>query len=58
MGKMSKCCFKSLCGKLVFVVQGDDILLAGPRSLVDAAQKSLSMKAPRDIRTNDGSGTN
>ena len=37
MGKMSKCSFKSSCGKLVC----DDILLAGPRSLVDAARKSL-----------------
>ena len=28
MGKMSKCSFKSLCGKLVGVGHGDDILLA------------------------------
>ena len=41
MGKMSMCSFKSPCGKLVGVVHGDDILLAGPRSLVDAARKSL-----------------
>ena len=41
MGKMSKCSFKSLRGKLVGVVHGDDILLAGPRSLVAAARKSL-----------------
>ena len=41
MGKMSKCSFKCPCGKLVGVVHGDDILLAGPRSLVDAARKSL-----------------
>ena len=41
MGKMSKCSFKSSCGELVVVVHGDDILLAGPRSLVDAARNSL-----------------
>ena len=41
MGKMSRCSFKSPCGKLVGVVHGDDILLAGPRSLVDAVRKSL-----------------
>ena len=41
MGKISKCSFKSPCGKLVGVVHGDDILLAGPTSLVDAARKSL-----------------
>ena len=41
MGKMSKCSLKSPCGKLVGVVHGDDTLLAGPRSLVDAARKSL-----------------
>ena len=41
MGKMSKCSFKSPCGKLVGVVHSDDILLAGPRSLVDASRKSL-----------------
>ena len=41
MGKMSKCAFKSPCGKLVGVVHGDDILLARPRSLGDAARKSL-----------------
>ena len=40
MGKMWKCSFKSLCGKLVGVVYGDDILVVGPRSLVDAARKS------------------
>ena len=40
MGKMSRCSFKSPCGKLVGVVHGDDILLAGPRSLVDAIRKS------------------
>ena len=31
----------SPCGKLVRVVHGVDVLLAGPRSLVDAARKSL-----------------
>ena len=41
MGKMSMCSFKSPCGKLVGVVHGDDNLLAGPRSLVDAARKTL-----------------
>ena len=41
MGKMSKCSFKSPCGKLVGVVRGNGILLAGPRSLVDAVRKSL-----------------
>ena len=41
MGQMSKFSFRSPCGKLVGVVHGDDILLAGPRSLVDAARKSL-----------------
>ena len=40
MGKMSMCSFTSPCGKLVGVVHGDDILLAGPRSLVDAARMS------------------
>ena len=40
MGKMSKCPLKSPCEKLVGVVHGDDILLAGPRSHVDAARKS------------------
>ena len=38
---MSKCSFKSPCGKLVGVVHGDDILLSGPRSLVDAVRNSL-----------------
>ena len=38
---MSTCSFKSPCGKLVGVVHDDDILLAGPRSLVDAVRKSL-----------------
>ena len=41
MGKMSRRSFKSPCEKLVVVVHGDDILLAGPRSLVGAARKSL-----------------
>ena len=41
IGEMSKCSFKSLCGKLVGVVHGDDILLSGPRSLVDAVRNSL-----------------
>ena len=41
MGKMSKCSTKSPFRKLVGVVHGDDILLARPRSLVDAARKSL-----------------
>ena len=41
MGEMSKCSFKSPCGKLVEVVHGDDILLSGPRSLVDAVRNSL-----------------
>ena len=41
MGKMSKCSFTSPCGKLEGVVHGDDILLAGPRSLVDAVRMSL-----------------
>ena len=40
MGKMSKCSFKPPCGKLVRVLHGDDVLLAGPRSLVDAVRKS------------------
>ena len=40
-GEMSKCSFKSPCGKLVGVVHGDDILLSGPRSLVDAVRNSL-----------------
>ena len=44
MGKMSTCSFKSLCGKLIGVVHGDDILLSGPRSLVDAVRKSLCCK--------------
>ena len=41
VGKMSKGSFKSPREKLVGVVHGDDILLAGPRSLVGAARKSL-----------------
>ena len=41
IGGMSKCSFKSPCGKLVGVVHGDDILLLGPRSLVDAVRNSL-----------------
>ena len=41
IGEMSKCSFKSPCGKLVGVVHGDDILLSGPRSLVDAVRNSL-----------------
>ena len=41
MGEMSGCSFKSLCGKLVGVVPGDDILLGGPGSLVDALWKAL-----------------
>ena len=41
IGKMSKCSVKSPCGKLWGVVHVDDILLAGPRSLVDAVRKSL-----------------
>ena len=36
MVKMSKCSFKSPCGKLVGVVHGDQ----GPRSLLDAVRKS------------------
>ena len=31
--------FKSPCGNLVGVVHGDDILLSGPRSLVDAVRE-------------------
>ena len=41
IGEMLKCSFKSPCGKLVGVVHGDDILLSGPRSLVDAVRNSL-----------------
>ena len=41
MGKLSKCCLKSPCGKLVGVAHGDDILAAGPTSLADAVRKSL-----------------
>ena len=41
IGEMSKCSFKSLCEKLVEVVHSDDILLSGPRSLVDAVRNSL-----------------
>ena len=41
MGKMSKCSLRSPCENFVEVVQGDDVLLAGPRSLVDAVRKSL-----------------
>ena len=33
--------FKSSCGKLVEAVHGDDILLAGTRSFVDAVRKHL-----------------
>ena len=44
MGKMSKRSFNSPCRKLVGVVHGDDILLAGPRSLVDAVRKSLQKR--------------
>ena len=40
MGKLSKCSVKSPCGKLVGVVHGDDMMLAGPRSLFDAARES------------------
>ena len=39
-GKITKCFFKSPCGKLVGVVHSDDILLAGPRSHVGAVRKS------------------
>ena len=39
IGEMSKCSFKSPCGKLVGVVHADD-LLSGPRSLVDAVRNS------------------
>ena len=39
IGEMSKCFFKSPCRKLVGVVHGDDILLSGPKSLVDAVQR-------------------
>ena len=38
---MSKCSFKSPCAELVGVVHGDDILLATPRSPVDAIRNSL-----------------
>ena len=41
IGEMSNCSFKSPCGKLMGVVHGDDILLSGPRSLVDAVRNSL-----------------
>ena len=41
MGKTSKCTFTSPCGKLEGGVHGDDILLAGPRSLVDAVRESV-----------------
>ena len=41
MGKMSKCSSMSPRGKLVEVVHGDDMLLAGPRLFVDAVRKSL-----------------
>ena len=41
MGELSKCSFKSPCGKLVGVVHGDDILLSGPRSLVHTVRNSL-----------------
>ena len=38
--KMSKCIFNSPCGKLMEVAHGDDILLAGQRSLVCTIRKS------------------
>ena len=41
MVKMSKFSFTSPCGKLVGVVHGDYILLAGPRSLAAAVRRSL-----------------
>ena len=40
-GEMSKCSFKSPCGKLVGVVHGDEVQLSGPRSLVEAVRNSL-----------------
>ena len=44
MGTISRCAFRSPCGKLVRVVHGDDILLGGPTLFVDAVRESLRQR--------------
>ena len=41
IGETSKCTFRSGCGKLVGTMHGDDVLMSGPRSIVEKVQKSL-----------------
>ena len=41
IGAMSKCVFRSECGKLVGTMHGDDVLMAGPRSVIEKPRSSL-----------------
>ena len=41
IGVMSKCAFRSECGRVVGTMHGDDVLMAGPRSVIEKVRKCL-----------------
>ena len=41
IGEMSKCTFRSGCGKLVGTMHRDDVLISWPRSIVEKVRRSL-----------------